>query len=411
MSQHTTSTDVDVAVIGGGAFGTSIAFHLARDTDLSVRVIERFGVSEGTTWHSAGMVGQLRSKDPIMQVIRHSAALYASLEEGTPGLLDFRRVGSLRIATTPIRVAEMTEQVAQARALGIDAEMIAPDRIAEIVPTLDTDQILAACWIASDGYVDPEQLAVGLAQRAVELGAQISTGTTVTALTRTDEGHWVIETDGGTVTAAQVVLAGGMHTTVLARQAGAFVPLLCSRQQLIYSNPIDPEVAGYPTVREPDESMIMRASGDRLVVGSYVEDPEFDVVDDVPVTARYLFEPEFDRMIPAWDACVRRFPVLAEVGVDRVIKGPEGVTPDGEIIMAPAGPEGLWIAAGGSGHGIASAGGVGWVMSTWLATGTPPIDVTDFALDRFPASFETDPEAMLAETRLHEIGRYAPVTE
>ena len=400
---------VDQLVIGGGALGTSIAYHLAQDgAEGSVQLIERFRLSEGTTWHSAGMVGQLRSKTPIMNVIQYSAKLYAEIEQSHPGLIAFKQTGSLRLATTPERLDEMTAQTAQASALGIDAQMIGPDQVVRLLPTMSADGIIGACWIPSDGYVDPEALAVGLGQLAAAHGVNVVEGVEVTGLEQGADG-WVVTTDAGPVYARQVILACGMHTAVLAKRAGVFVPIVCSRQQLVASNPISPECAEYPTLREPEHSMIMRPKGDTLVIGSYAEDPEIELVERVPVQPRYTYEPEFARMRPVWEAANRRFPQIAEAGKDYTLKGPEGVTADGELIMGPSGLDGLWLAAGCSGHGIAAAGGIGWVMSEWIREGQPPIEVTDFALDRFPASYEQDADTLLAEARLHEIGHYAMV--
>jgi len=401
------TTQSDILVIGAGAIGASIACHLAQSGQANVTVLERNGVADGTTWHSAGMVGQLRAKPEIMQVIARSASVYAAMETRNPGSVGFQKVGSLRLATTMERLNELAGQVKLAGSLGIDARIITAPEIETLAPVIDAAGLVGGAWLPDDGYCDPEQLAIGLMAAAIGHGARLVTGAAVTALRQSPDGSWLAETAAETFHAGRLVLACGFKTPILAALAGVFVPMLVSRQQLIYSGSIDPSVALTPTIREPDKSLIMRPRGDRLVIGSYAPNPEYDDPDSMPDTPRFLYDPEPGRMAPAWDAALQRFPDLAVVGQSKVLKGPEGVTPDGEIILGPAGPENLWIAAGGSGHGIAAAGGIGWMLAAWLLTGTPPVNPAPFALQRFPQSYATDRAAMLAETARNEIGHYA----
>jgi len=401
------TTSADILVLGAGAIGASIACHLAQSGKANVAVVERNGIADGTTWHSAGMVGQLRAKPEIMQVIGRSAAVYAAMEALLPGSAGFQKVGSLRLAATAERLDEMARQVKLACSLGIEAHIITVSEIKKLAPIIDPAGLVGGAWLPDDGYCDPEQLANGLMAAAIRHGARLVTGAAVTALQHRPDGSWLAETAAETFHAGKLVLACGFKTPILAAMAGVFVPMLVSRQQLIFSGAIDPSVALTPTIREPDKSLIMRPRGDTLVVGSYAPNPEFDEPAAIPDRPRFLYDPEPGRMEPAWEAAVERFPDLAVVGQSKVLKGPEGVTPDGEIILGPAGPANLWIAAGGSGHGIASAGGAGWMLAEWLLTGTPPVNPAPFALQRFPPSYATDKAAMLAETARNEIGHYA----
>ncbi len=401
------TTYADILVVGAGAIGASIAYHLTESGQNNVIVLERNGVADGTTWHSAGMVGQLRAKPEIMQIISRSATLYAAMEALQPGSVGFQKVGSLRLATTMERLNEIASQVKLAGSLGIDARMITVPEIKTLAPGIDPTGLAGGAWLPADGYCDPEQLARGLMDSAVRRGARLVTGADVTSLRPQTDGSWLLETPEETFRAGKLVLACGFKTPVLAAKAGVFVPILVSRQQLIFSGGIDPSVALMPTVREPDESLVMRPRSDHWVVGSYAPNPEFDKPDVIPDVPRFLYDPEPSRMKPAWAAARRRFPDLEVAGQSQVLKGPEGVTPDGELILGPAGPKNLWIAAGGSGHGIASAGGAGWMLAEWLLTGSPPVNPQPFSLERFPQSYATDPAAMLAETARNEIGHYA----
>lgn len=400
-----TRIGTDVLVIGGGAMGASVAFHTAR-AGLDTVVLEAYEIGDGTTSYSAGMVGQLRARRAIGELITHSARLYARLETERPGSIGFAAVGSLRLATNAVRLAEFEDLVSLGLERGINAELVTADRLRGLSPLLRTDDVLGACWVPSDGQAEPVALARGLIEWATEAGARVFTGSPASQIETTSTGFRVT-VPGGVIDADRIVLAAGVHTAVLAARLGITVPILASKQQAMLTRPIPGGAVDFPTLREPDRDLIMRASGDRLLVGSYAKNPEIVHGSEVPLEPRFGFEPELERMEPAWQAAVDRIPSLAGVGWESVVKAADAATADTELILGETGLPGLWIASGGNGHGIASAGGAGWFIAGSLATGVAPIDGTDFALERFSPELLSDEAALFAATRSAESKHYA----
>jgi glycine/D-amino acid oxidase-like deaminating enzyme len=392
-------------VIGGGVLGASTAYHLAMAGEPTV-LLEAHDLGDGTTFHSAGMVGQLRSRRSIGELITHSAQLYAQLERAHPGALGFTARGSVRLASTDLRLAEFEAQIELLRMRGVPAEIVGVDRLSELSPLLRPDGVIGACWIPSDGQADAVQLARGLAALAAGVGAEICTGARVMAI-ESVSGGYLIHVDGRRIRADNLVLAAGVHTTVLAAMLGMVVPMLASKQQAIISHPLPLPQRDFPTLREPDRDLIMRAADGRLLVGSYAKDPEIVPGAHVPLAPRVGFDGEWERMRPAWDAAIERVPILAEVGWDRVIKAADAATADTELILGESGMPGLWLATGGNGHGVAAAGGAGWFVARAVIDGVPPIDGADFRLDRFDPRLRDDPDALVAATRRAEAGHYA----
>jgi glycine/D-amino acid oxidase-like deaminating enzyme len=394
----------DVIVIGAGAFGTSIAYHLAR-SGASVVLLEQHDVADGTTWHSAGMVGQLRASPEMAQLISYSARLYAGFESQTPGSLGWRPTGSLRVATTSARMDEMAAMAAVGTDVGIESSALTPHEIGEIAPDVRTDDLVGAVHVPGDGCLDPERLALHLAERATDSGAQLTTHATVTSLT-SGTSYIEVHTDQGTLPAAHVVVAAGFRTGMLLDSVGVFVPIIATRHQILWSNSLSGGTGRLPNLREPDKALTMRPWGDAVAIGSYARRPAWDRPRDVAPSARVLFDPEPDNMREVWLAAVHRIPELARVGWTKVIRGPEGVTPDGEPVISPTEIPGLWVVAGGSGHGIAAAGGIGDAVARAITTDRVSTDLDRFALARFPSTYASDYDAMLTETESNEIGHY-----
>jgi 4-methylaminobutanoate oxidase (formaldehyde-forming) len=394
----------DVLVIGAGALGASVAYHAAV-AGMAVTVLDAHSIGDGTTSQSAGMVGQLRPRRAIGELISYSAALYARLENERPGVIGFSAVGSLRLATDDLRLREFEELAALARERGITCEILPASRLETLSPLLRREDVLGACWVPTDGQADPVHLARGLVALAEESGARVHTNAVVTEIDALS-GGFRVSTASGTLVADRVVLAAGVHTTALAALVGVAVPLLASKQQAITSNPL-PQSMPFPTLREPHRDLIMRASGDRLLVGSYAKTPEIVRGSEVPLQPRHQFEPEIERMMPAWEAAVQRVPVLGEIGWSHVVKAADAATADTELILGETALPGLWVASGGNGHGIAAAGGVGWFIAESLRTGSAPFSGSDFALDRFGTRLLSDADALIVATTVAEARHYA----
>jgi 4-methylaminobutanoate oxidase (formaldehyde-forming) len=378
-------------IIGGGVAGTSIAYHLARLGWTEVTLIERHGVGEGTSWHSAGFVGQLRSTISQTRMIMYSSTLYAELRERTGLDPGWHGVGGLRLASTGDRVEELRRQASAAQTYGLQMDLLSPIDARDLLPLLNADGVRAAGWLPGDGYLRPEPLARTLAAGATALGVEIVTGTEVTGV-HTARGRAAgVRTDRGEIRAEVVIDAAGAAAGWVAALAGVAVPVVPMKHQYVISTPLDGDlvpvpVADIPTVRDPDHIVYFRgdASGG-LLVGGYLRDPQACWPQDGPplATPRTLFEPDLDAFAESWASAGRRVPALRDGGIASVVHGPEAFTPDGEFLLGETALPGFWVAAGFCVHGLAAAGGVGKVMAEWIVDGTPEYDVSTMDIRRF----------------------------
>ena len=372
-------------VIGGGVGGTSIAYHLAKLGLRDVVVLERHGLSDGTTWHSAGFVGQLRSSISQTRMIMYSTELYERLGEETGLDPGWRRVGGLRIATDERRLEELRRQESAAQTYGLELEMLSPEETRERLPILDVGYVLAATWLPGDGYVDPELLARALAAGAEANGARLITGVRVTGFELEGDRIVGVHTDRGDIATETAVIAAGAASGALGRLAGATIPIVPMRHQYLVSEPFDPPISPEATtVRDPDRINYFRPEAGGLLVGGYSREPVTCDDDDPLAEPRMLFEPDMERFAESWEGAQRRVPALRDVGIAKVVNGPEAFTPDAEFILGEtAEVTGLWVASGFCVHGLAGAGGVGRVLAEWIVDGLPFVDPGRMDIRRF----------------------------
>jgi glycine cleavage system aminomethyltransferase T/glycine/D-amino acid oxidase-like deaminating enzyme len=371
-------------VIGGGVGGTSVAYHLARLGWRDVAVVEQHELTAGTTWHSAGFVGQLRSSISQTRMIVYSTALYAELREATGLDPGWRGVGGIRVATTPERVEELHRQASAATTYELELALLSAEEARERLPLLAVDDVRQAAWLPGDGYLDPELLTRALAEGAAGLGVSFHPHTRVIGLDVRGRRVAAVRTDRGTIACDVAVVAAGAASRHVAALAGAVVPVVPMRHQYVVTEPLDPPVDdAAPTVRDPDHIVYFRPEAGGLLVGGYVRDPvPWDV--DLPLAEpRILFDPDADRFAEAWDGAQRRAPALRDARVAKVVNGPEAFTPDGEFVLGETEVDGLWVAAGFCVHGLAGAGGVGKVIAEWIVDGVPEYDVAGMDVRRF----------------------------
>ncbi|MGC5009211.1 GcvT family protein [Streptosporangium sp. DT93] len=382
-------------VVGGGVAGCSVAYHLARLGWTDVLLVERHELTEGTTWHSAGFVGQLRSTVTQTKMIMYSAGLYPELAELTGLDPGWHGVGGLRLATTPERVQESLRLAGAAETYGLGIEMLSGAEAGQRLPLLNVRDVRAALWLPGDGWLDPALLARALAAGARKLGVRILTGTRVTGL---DVAGGAItgvrlargagnggSPDGAeewTVLAETVVVAAGAASGRVGRLAGVDIPVVPIKHQYVVTEPFD--VSSFmPTVRDPDNIVYFREEGGGILVGGYIREPEIWDTAEPLEEPRTLFKPDMPKFQESWDSAVRRVPDLARTGITKVVHGPEAFTPDGEFLLGETPVRGLWAAAGFCVHGLAAAGGVGKVMAEWIVDGSPEYDVFAMDLRRF----------------------------
>ena len=394
-------------IIGGGVGGTSVAYHLAELGMKDVVLLERSQLTSGSTFHSAGLVGQLRGSVSLTKMMMYSVELYRRLREESEFDPGWSEVGSLRLASSPERMEELRRQAGWAKTFGLPLELISAAEAQELFPLMVTDGVLGAVHLPTDGYLDPSQLTYALADGARRGGCQIFTNTRVTGID-VERGHVRrVRTDRGDIDAELVVNAGGMFAAEIGRMAGVRVPIVPMAHEYLVTQPLHERAPGQhlPTLRDPDLLIYFREDGDGLVMGGYERhcapwslqgEMGFDAIPQ-DFNGR-LLEEEWDRFEEIVENSKRRVPAMAEAKVTKLINGPEAFTPDGEFCLGETEVRGLFVAAGFCAHGLAGAGGIGKVVAEWIAAGEPSIDLWHMDIRRFGRQYRS-PSYTLKRTR------------
>ena len=382
-------------IVGGGVAGASIAYHLGRLGWRDVVVLEAHDLTEGTTWHSAGFVGQLRSTIGQTRMIMYSSGLYDELARSTGRDPGWHGVGSLRIATSPARVQELRRLAGAATTFGLEMDIVSAREAQARLGLLNVDDVLAAAWLPGDGYLDPVALTEALAAGARGQGAVFHPHTRVTGIDVQGGRVQAVRTARGTIAAEVVVDAAGAAAGAVARLAGVSVPIVPMRHQYVVTEPFDPPVGEIPTVRDPDHIMYFRPEQGGLLIGGYSRQPVTWDAETPLADARTLFASDLERFDESWQGARRRVPALRDVALAKVVNGPEAFTPDGEFILGETELGGFWVAAGFCVHGLAGAGGVGKAMAEWIVDGQPEYDVATMDVRRFGAQHRSRSYAKL----------------
>ncbi len=384
-----------VVVIGGGVGGASVAYHLAELGERDVVVLERAELTSGSTFHSAGLVGQLRSDPTLTRMNMYSVELYRRLEaEGFP--VGWTESGGIKLASSTERLEEIRRQISWARTYDLPLHEISPAEVAERFPLVNLDGVVGAAYLDSDGHLDPSQLCYALANLARQQGIRFQLRTRVTGISTRAGRIRAVTTDQGTIECEVVVNCGGMFAAEIGRLAGVRVPVIPIEHQYVVTEPFrsrtDPPL---PTLRDPDLLVYFRQEVDGLVMGGYERNPApwtatEQRFDEIPgdFNGKLLAEdwPRFEEI--ALNA-QRRVPVMGDVGVRRMINGPEGFTPDNEFCLGETEVAGLYVAAGFCAHGIAGAGGIGKVLAEWIVEGEPSLDVWHMDINRFGRQYRS----------------------
>jgi len=388
-------------IIGGGVGGTSIAYHLTLAGWTDIVLVERAELTSGSTFHSAGLVGQLRGSVTLTRMMQYSAELYRRLRDETGVDPSWHEVGSIRLASSVARMEELERQLGWARTFGLPMESITAAEAQDRFPLMSTDGVVGGVWLPTDGWLDPSGLANAFAAGARARGATIRTNTRVVAIDvdpgtptrRTPRVTGVtVETKGGReeIRTDIVVNAGGMFAPEIGRLAGVTVPLIPMAHQYLFTEPMDGVHAGLPQLRDPDNLVYFREEVGGLCMGGYERDPAPWSLDGVPADFNgKLLAPDLPRFEPIMDGAVRRVPAMADARVSRIINGPEAFTPDNEFILGESEVRGFFVAAGFSAHGIAGAGGIGRQMASWITEGEPELDLWKMDIRRFGAAYRS----------------------
>ena len=389
-------------VIGGGVGGCSILYWLTRLGWDDVVLVERADLTSGSTFHSAGLVGQLRSSLSLTKMMMESVELYRSLEAEVGLETGWREVGSLRLASSEERMEEIARQAGWAKTFGLPLELVSAREAQELFPPMATDGVLGAAYLPTDGYIDPSQLTFALAEGARRRGAEIATGTRVTAV-RTERGRVVgVETDQGAIETEIVVNAGGMYAREIGALAGVVVPIVPMAHEYLVTKPSGLPLE-MPTMRDPSLLVYFRPESGGLIMGGYERNCAPWGLDGIPADFNSrLLEEDWPRFEELMENALVRVPTLAEMEVVKLINGPEAFTPDGEFILGPSDVRGLWVAAGFCAHGLAGAGGMGKLVAEWIVEGMPSLDVWHMDSRRFGAAYRSREYTLARTTEIYE---------
>ncbi len=381
-----------IVVIGGGIIGCSTAYHLARDHKADVLLIEQGKLTSGSTWHAAGLVGQLRTSASITQVLKYSVDLYTKLEAETGLATGWKQNGGLRLACNEERWIEIKRQATTAHSFGLEMELLSPKEAKALWPLMDDSDLVGAAFLPTDGQASPSDIAQSLAKGARMHGANIVEGVAVTGIDVTDGRVTGVVTGEGRISCETVVNCAGMWAKEVGRLAGVSVPLQPVQHQYMVSEKIAGVTPGLPTLRDPDRLIYFKEEVGGLVMGGYEFNPIAWADDGLPEGFGFqLLAENLEHFEQFMEPAIGRVPAFTDAGVKQLINGPESFTPDGSYIMGEA-PEvaGFFVGAGFNAFGIAAGGGAGWTLADWVITGEQPLDLWSVDIRRFSGLHRDD---------------------
>lgn len=375
-----------VVVIGGGVIGCSVAYHLTTLGWTDVLVLEQGTLSCGTTWHAAGLVGQLRASEAGTRLVQYSTELYSRLEEETGLTTGYRVCGGLTVARTPERMVQLRRTVGSAAAYDLECELLTPGQAQDRFPLIQVDDVLGAIWLPGDGRANPTDLTQSLAKGARMGGATIVERVRVTGVTTRQGRAAGVSTDAGDVEADVVVNCAGQWAKAVGALAGVTVPLHSAEHFYVVTDQIEGVHRDLPILRDPDGYTYVKEEVGGLLVGGFepVAKP-WVAPDQIPYPFEFaLLDEDWEHFEILMDSAVHRIPALAETGIRKFYNGPESFTPDNQFLLGEA-PElpGFFVAAGFNSVGIASAGGAGRALAEWVVEGGPTSDLIGVDLRRF----------------------------
>ena len=385
MSSPKIPSHARIVIVGGGALGTSIAYHLAKAGEKDVLLLEKNVLTAGSTWHAAGLMGQLRSKVNLTRLMQYSADLCAKIGAETGQDVGWKNVGSLRLAASDARWEELKRAATAAKSYGFDMELVGPDEVRRLYPLADIKNLRGATWIASDGHVDPYSLTQAYAKGARAGGVRIVEGMAVTGFTIKDRRIVGVQTPEGEIGCEIVVNAAGLWARQCGEMAGIDLPVTVVEHQYFVTekSPLVPD--GLPTLRDPDANFYAKPEPGALAIGGWEKETRAVYGNGkLPMSfGQQLFGDDLERISEVIEGASNRVPVLGELGVRSVVNGPIPISADGEPVMGLAGDLDNFFLACGFTSGIAASGGAGHAMANWILEGDPGMDLWAFDLRRF----------------------------
>ncbi|MEP7204374.1 MAG: FAD-dependent oxidoreductase, partial [Ilumatobacteraceae bacterium] len=379
-------TTARAVIIGGGIVGCSTAYHLAKLGWTDTVLIERHKLTSGSTFHAAGLVGQLRSSANITQLLGYSVDLYKRLEDETGQATGWKMNGGLRLACNSERWNEVKRQATTAKSFGLEMHLLSPAEAQELWPLMTVDDVVGAAFLPTDGQANPTDITMALARGARQAGATICEDTDVLEIDVVDGVIRGVVTSQGRIDCSVVVCCAGQWTRSLAATVGVNVPLVSVQHQYVITTPFDPPVPrDLPTLRDPDRLTYYKEEVGGLVMGGYEPNPIAWADSGIPHDFNFkLLDADFDHFAPTMELAMGRVPALQTAGINELINGPESFTPDGNFILGEA-PElkNFFVGAGFNAFGIAAGGGAGMALAEWVDRGVAPYDLWVVDIRRF----------------------------
>lgn len=378
-------SSAQIVIIGGGVIGTSIAYHLVKEGARDVVLLEKSKLTEGCTWHAAGLVGQFRSQQNLMKLMNDSVSLFDTLEAETGQNPSWCKVGSMRIASSKDRWDELLKSHSAAQAVGFEMHMLTPKEALEIYPLMAIDDLVGAAFIPDDGHIDPNSLTQAYAKGFRNLGGRIIEGIMVKDLIRNGNRVTHVVTDHGNIATDMVVNAAGLWARQVGWMAGVEIPAGVVEHQFLVTEKSDDIPANLPAFRDPDGGYYAKPEPGALAIGGWEQSTrKVNPVEGFPwANERHLFDADMDRLEEFLEPAMTRLPILEKLGIRTIINGPIPISPDGEPIMGMVpGLDNLFAACAFT-SGIAASGGAGKAAANWILHGDPGLDLWAFDIRRF----------------------------
>ena len=376
-------SEAQVIIIGGGVVGCSVAYHLAKLGYTDIVLFERKKLTSGTTWHAAGLIGQMRASINLTQMVKYSGNLYERLESETGLATGFRRTGAVGIALNNERMSEFKRNVSLSKVHGVEIHSLSPSEVKEKAGHFNVQDAVGGVWIPYDGQADPANIAMSLAKGAKNNGVKIFENVKVTAIQKENGIVKGVETDQGKIKSVVVVNCGGMWARDIGMMAGVNIPLHACEHYYALTSPVE-NLGDMPTVRVPDECAYYKEDAGKVLIGLFEPDakpwaqkgiPEDFCFDQIP--------DDLEHMMPYLEMAMNRLPILESIGLETFFNGPESFTPDDNFHLGEC-PElkNFYVAAGFNSIGIQAAGGAGKYLAEWIAGNEPPCDLWEVDIRR-----------------------------
>ena len=377
-----------VVIIGGGVIGCSVAYHLSKLGWSDVVLLERKQLTSGTTWHAAGLIGQLRASANMTKLAKYTQELYFDLEKETGVSTGFKRVGSISVALTNERMEELKRSAAMAKAFGVDVEEISPREIQKRYPHINLERVVGGVFLGKDGQGDPANIALALAKGARQLGAKIHERVTVKKVFKNQNKvtglEWIDQNgDRGHIACEEIVNCAGMWGHSVGKMLGANIPLHACEHFYIVTEPIA-ELTQLPVLRVPDECAYYKEDAGKMLLGAFEPNAKPWGMSGISDDFEFDQLPEdFEHFEPILEMAINRLPMLEKAGIHTFFNGPESFTPDDAYHLGRTPEmENVWVAAGFNSIGIQSAGGAGMALAQWMQDKEKPFDLGDVDISR-----------------------------